>query len=130
MRAQSHVRLFALAVLVWGVFWVAGLPDYYQQYSHTTMAILSLALIPVIVFAGAKVLGRARAERRRMLGLWMAFYFTVPFAALDYWYCGVYLDQGWAFLGRYWYLTVYYVIPWFIFAPISYWLTRNPDASR
>jgi len=130
VRTRSHVRLFALAVLVWGAFWVAGLPDYYQQYSHTTLVIFSLALVPLIVFAAVKVLGRARMEKRRSLGLWLAFYFTVPFAALDYWYCGLYLGQGWAFLVRYWYLTVYYAIPWLIFVPISHWLTRHPDTSR
>jgi hypothetical protein len=125
VRARSHVRLFALAILVWGGFWLAGLPDYYQQYSYTTMAIFSLALIPAIAFAGAKVIGRARVERRRALGGWLGFYFTVPFAVLDYAYCGLYLGHGWAFLSRYWYLTVYYAIPWLVFVPIGYRLSRH-----
>mgnify|MGYP001490965872 CR=1 FL=1 len=41
----------------------------------------------------------------------------------SYFYCGLHLGLGWAFLGRYWYLTAFYVIPWLIFVPIAYRLT-------
>src|SRR4051812_4430007 len=125
MRTSGHLRLVALAVLVWAVFWIGGLPQYYQQYSFTTLLIFSVLLAPLIAFAGFKVIGRVRAERRAQLGLWLSFYFTVPFAILDYLYCGLFLGHGWEFLRRFWYLTVYYVIPWFIFVPIGLWLARS-----
>lgn len=119
MRTATHLRLLLFALIVWLAFWLAGLPEYYQQYSFTTMAIFSIALVPVIVFAAVKVLGRTRAERRKALGFGLAFYFTVPFALLDYLYCGLYLEHGLEFLRSFWYLTIYYFIPWLIFIPLA-----------
>ena len=117
-----------LAAAVWIAFWVAGLPDYYQQYSFSTMAAFSIALVPVIVFVGIKVISGARIERRQMFGFWLSLYFTAPFVLFDYLYCGLYLEHGWEFLSRFWYLTVYYVIPWLIFVPIGRSLAR-PQAA-
>ena len=130
MRTSGHLRLVALAVLVWAAFWVGGLPQYYQQYSFAALLIFSVLLVPLVAFAGLKVIGRVRAERRLQLGLWLSFYFTVPFAILDYLYCGLFLGHGWEFLRRFWYLTVYYVIPWLIFVPIGLWLARSRPGSR
>ena len=96
----------------WAAFWAAGLPSYYQQYSRTFMIWLdAIVLIPLsVVFL--LVLRRAPQTRRIGLSLWMAFYFTVPLAVYDWLYCGVFLGHGLGFLWRYWYLSVYYVIPW------------------
>ncbi len=129
MSRSAHLRLLALAALVWAGFWVAGLPDYYQQYSFAAQLALSLLLVPLVVVIGFRVIRRARAERRARLGLWLSVYFTLPFAMLDYLYCGLLLGHGWAFLGRYWYLTVYYVIPWLIFLPIGVRLARPRPAA-
>lgn len=130
MRTSGHLRLMALAVLVWAVFWIGGIPQYYQQYSFTTLLVFTVLLVPLTAFAGFKVIGRARVERRLQLGLWLSFYFTVPFAILDYLYCGLFLGHGWAFLRRFWYLTVYYVIPWLIFVPVGWWLGRSRPGAR
>jgi hypothetical protein len=124
MRSSAHVRLFLIAIAVWAGFWVAGLPDYYQQYSFTTMAVGSAVLAAVTVFAGFKVIGGKRVERRKAIAFWLSLYFTAPFAVLDYLYCGLYLGHGFGFLSRYWYLTVYYVLPWLIFIPIGHHLSR------
>src|SRR5512138_2814686 len=104
MRPSAHIRLSLIAIAVWAGFWVAGLPDYYQQYSFSTMVMFSVALVPIVVFAGLKVIGGKRVERRKILGVWLALYFTVPFALLDYLYCGLYLGHGLGFLSRFWYL--------------------------
>ena len=53
------------------------------------------------------------------IAMWMSFYFTVPFALLDWIYCGVYLGHGAAFLRLYWYLTAFYFIPWALWLPMS-----------
>ena len=56
--------------------------------------------------------------------LWLAFYFTVPLAIYDWLYCGTYLGHGVQFIYRYWYLTVYYAIPWILLPLIALLLNR------
>ena len=126
MRARSHTRLLVLATLVWFGFWLAGLPNYYRQYSTAVMIAFCVALVPAVAWLGVMVIGRRRAETRRAFAVWLAFYFTVPLVIYDYLYCGWYLGYGWRFPAEYWYLTVYYVIPWLVFVPIGAWLTRAP----
>ena len=124
MTMQSHIRIFLIATVVWTVFWVAGLPSYYQQYSNLLMIWFdSLVLIPIsaIVFF---VLKRLRPERGLTIALWLAFYFTVPLAIYDWLYCGTYLGHGVQFIYRYWYLTVYYAIPWILLPLIALLLNR------
>jgi hypothetical protein len=74
-----------------------------------------LVLLPISVVLYV-VLKRVPSGRRMSLALWIAFYFTVPLAVYDYLYCGLVLDRGIGFLWEFWYLTVYYVIPW-VLAP-------------
>jgi hypothetical protein len=109
-----HLRLFILATLTWAAFWILGLPSYYQQYSTWTMAGFSVAVLTVLVVLLPRVFRRIRVHRRMTAAWWMAFYFTVPLAGYDALYCGVHLGHGWAFLWRYWYLTIYYFIPWVV----------------
>jgi hypothetical protein len=119
VRAHSHLRLLALACGLWAAFWIAGLPDYYQQYPFAGMLAFSAALVPAIGLAAHRALRSVRPERRRARARWLAFYFTVPLLILDALYCGLHLGHGWAFLARYWYLTAFYVIPWIIFLPLA-----------
>ncbi len=121
MRKRHHIRLLALATLVWAGFLAIGLPKYYQQYSSGIMVgfdVVLLVPISVVLYA---VLGRVASRQRMPVALWIAFYFTVPLAAFDYVYCGIVLGHGIGFLWEFWYLTVYYVIPWLL-APAIAWL--------
>jgi hypothetical protein len=122
--AASHLKLLAMGVAVWAAFWVAGLPDYYQQYSFPVLAIGTAALVPPSAWIGWLAISRARPEHRLSKSLWLSFYFSAPFLALDALYCGWYLGHGTAFFGLFWYLTVFYVIPWIIWPPIGWWLSR------
>jgi hypothetical protein len=124
MRATAHKRLLRLAALVWLLFWIVGLPDYYQQYSFPAMAGFAVVLIAVIVALARGVICRANPTRRKALGSWLSFYFTVPLMLLDYIYCGLYLGHGWHFLMTYWYLTAFYIVPWLVFVPTAYLLSR------
>lgn len=119
MSATRHGRLLALALALWGAFWLAGLPDYYQQYSAVAMGIGSIGLSVAISLAALFILLRGQPETRLRRALWISFYFTVPLAVLDSFYCGIYLGHGAAFLGRYWYLSVFYVTPWMTFVPTA-----------
>jgi hypothetical protein len=125
MTLQGHVRLLLAATIAWVLFWVVGLPDYYQQYSTTFMVWFdTIALVPLSA-AFVYVLGRASRPGRIRLALWMAFYFTVPIAIYDWLYCGVLLGQGPGFVWRYWYLSVYYVIPWPLLPALASALNRR-----
>jgi len=117
-----------MATIAWAAFWVIGLPSYYQQYSRTFMVWFDTILLVGIVAFLFRVIHRVRSSRRMTVARWIAFYFTVPLAAYDWLYCGVYLGHGWAFLWRYWYLTVYYVIPWLMVPGVSALANSRSDA--
>jgi hypothetical protein len=48
MRIRSHLRLLVIVSVAWILFWIAGLPDYYQQYSTKFMVFFDLAILPPI----------------------------------------------------------------------------------
>ena len=64
--------------------------------------------------------------RRLAVASWLAFYITVPLLLYDALYCGVWLGHGLRFFVDFWYLSVYYVIPWLILPPTGLWLDRRP----
>ena len=124
MTIRGHSGVFLIATVVWAGFWLAGLPSYYQQYSDVQMIWFdSLVLIPIAVIVYL-VLRRLRPEKRLASALWLAFYFTVPLAVYDWLYCGLYLDHGVQFISSYWYLTVYYAIPWVLLPLVALLLNR------
>jgi hypothetical protein len=121
----SHLRLLLAAVGVWAAFWLAGLPDYYQQYSFTFLAVGTAALVPPSAWIGWRVIRATRPEHRAARGFWLALYFSVPFVLLDASYCGLYLGHGTAFFRQYWYLTIFYAVPWALYVPMGLWAARR-----
>lgn len=119
MRVKAHASLLAQAVGVWSAFWVLGLPNYYQQYSARALGVGCTVLSVAISLAALFVLSAARPATRMSRALWLAFYYTVPLAVCDTLYCGVYLGHGTAYLGQYWYLSVFYITPWLTFPPTA-----------
>jgi len=124
MRATRHATILVQAIVVWVLFWVAGLPRYYRQYSDAGLGVactvLSVAISLVVLF----FLLRCNPKSRREYAWWLSVYYTIPFAALDTLYVGIYLGRGWYYLVEYWYLTVFYVTPWFTFLPTVALLDR------
>lgn len=129
MSAKGHVRVFVIATLAWAGFWVLGLPSYYHQYSRATMIALSLALLPPIVAVSYALLKPLPPSRRLRRAAWFAFYFSVPLAAYDWLYCGVYLDYGVRFLLVFWYLTLFYFIPWVVLPATAIVLNGSDKAA-
>jgi hypothetical protein len=125
MPPRKHALLLLQAVSVWFGFWLIGLPSYYQQYSTVTMAIASIMLSVATSLAAIFVLRTGRDETRMQRAFWLSFYYTLPFALLDWLYCGWYLGFGHEALVKYWYLTVFYVTPWFTFIPTAALLNRR-----
>jgi hypothetical protein len=116
---KGHSRLFAVATALWIAFWVAGLPDYYQQYSTAAMISFEVVLLVGVLGLVRSILRKIPANRRRQVASWNAFYFTATLASYDWLYCGLYLGHGMAFLWRYWYVTTFYVIPWVVFPGVA-----------
>jgi hypothetical protein len=120
MTLLSHLKLFFIVSTAWFLFWIAGLPDYYQQYSTKVMIIFDLAILPpiwLVIYYSAK---NARPDRGLTVSLWWSFYISFPLLIFDLLYAGLYLGRGFGFLWRYWYLTVYYILPWLLF-PLTGW---------
>jgi len=114
MNKRHHIRLWILATAVWAGFLLGGLPDYYQQYSTGFMLGFVLLVLLPIALVLYFVLRRQAPRGRMTVALWIAFYFTVPLALYDWLYCGLRLGHGIAFVSEFWYLTVYYAIPWLL----------------
>ena len=114
MSRRAHFGVLVMAAAVWAGFLLAGWPSYYQQYSQSFMIWFdSLVLLPIGVIV-VIVLKRVHSARRLKIALWLSFHFTVPLAIYDWLYCGVYLGHGISFLVTFWYLSVYYLVPWFL----------------
>ena len=125
MRFQSHLRLMSIVSAAWILFWVAGLPDYYQQYSTKFMIFFDLAILPPIWFIVYRSIKRARSGTGFKISLWWSFYISFPLFIYDFLYCGIYLRHMTTFLWQYWYLTVYYVLPWIIFPPTGWLVDKS-----
>jgi hypothetical protein len=126
MKKRHHIRLLGLATVVWAAFLIGGLPDYYQQYSPVFMLVFDLLVLVPIAIVYWAVLVRLPPQRRMQVALWIAFYFTVPLAVYDFIYCGIVLGFGSGFVVDFWYLTVYYVIPWLL-GPTIVWTINRRD---
>ena len=129
MPVRTHVKLFFFMTAGWFLFWLIGLPDYYQQYSTRFMIIFDAVVLLPIVLAVYAVIKRSAKTEALLLSFWLAFYITVPLFLYDYLYCGYYLGHGFGFVRAYWYLTVYYVLPWLIF-PIIGWQVERARARQ
>lgn len=114
MSPKGHAQVLGVATAVWAVFWAVGLPSYYQQYSRATMIGVCAILIPPIIAIAYVLLRPLPAGWRLSRALWLSFYFTVPLAVYDWLYCGVYLGYGTRFLSVFWYLTLFYIVPWIL----------------
>ena len=66
-----------------------------------------------------------KPEYRAARGFWLALYFSLPFLLLDASYCGLYLGRGTGFFRQYWYLTIFYVVPWVLYLPMGLWAARR-----
>jgi hypothetical protein len=113
-----------LVTIAWILFWIAGLPDYYQQYSTKFMIIFDLVILVPIWLLVYYSIKNARQGREFILSLWWAFYISVPLFIYDLLYVAIYLEYGVSFLWTHWYLTVYYIIPWLIF-PVQGWFLKK-----
>lgn len=127
MGIGQHVHLFLMATTMWTMFFFAGLPTNYYQSWPIWGQLVGVVIIPAIALGWVAYL-RVRAMdagRAAATSIWMALYFTVPFAIYDWLYLGMHLGAGWSFLSTHWYLSVFYIIPWLLLPLIGFWAGRR-----
>lgn len=124
MSLRGHLKLLAAATLVWLGFWIAGLPDYYRQYSTRSLVVFEVLLLGPVAAAGWLALRDRRRATRTRRAVAIAFHFTVPLFLYDLAWCGFHLGHGLRFVATYWWLTTYYVVPWVLFPATAAWLDR------
>jgi hypothetical protein len=125
MKIRNHLKLLIIATFVWFIFLLAGMPDYYLQYSDQTMLLFVTILLIPISFIILIVFKPIKPERRLGIASWYALYFTVPLAIYDTLYCGLYLGYGFNFLWVFWFLSIYYIIPWILFPTLAIILNKK-----
>lgn len=64
MTTKQHISLFAQGIITWSVFWVLGLPNYYQQYSTTAIGIGCVFLSVVFSLIAILILQYGKPESR------------------------------------------------------------------
>lgn len=130
MSLKNHIRLLILVSIAWGLFWIAGLPEYYQQYSVTVMVLFDVIILPPICFLVFRSVKKSNPEKIFQNYFWWAFYISIPLFIYDFLYCGVYLGNKIQFLTKYWYITIYYILPWVIFLPMGWFLQQHERQSK
>jgi hypothetical protein len=123
MNLRKHLRLLVIVTAAWILFFIAGLPDYYQQYSMTAMLVFDIVVLLPLWYIGYQSIRKSR--NRNASSLWLSFYFVIPLFLYDYLYCGIYLGYGIEFILKFWYLTIYYILPWLIFPLTGWWLDHQ-----
>jgi hypothetical protein len=117
--------MLVIVSLAWLVFWIAGLPDYYRQYSIGFMILFDLAILLPIWFFVYEIVRRAKQGRGLIISFWKSFYISVPLFIYDLLYYGVHIGHGASFLWKYWYLRVYYILPWLLIPPMGWLVEKN-----
>lgn len=130
MKLRNHFRIFGIVTFAWTLFLLIGLPGYYQQYSFHFMLLFDILLLIPLSLLIYWILKNTPRNHRMRFSLWLAFYISIPLFLYDYFYCALYLGHGWSFLSGFWYLSVYYVIPWIVCPAISFWLNRHESQNH
>jgi hypothetical protein len=125
MNIRNHIKAFLFGTTVWIAFFILGLPNYFQQYSTTFMALFDIAVFPFLVAMVLLIMKWLKGKSSSNKSVLLAFYGTVPLFVYDYLYCGIYLQHGWEFLSTYWYLTIYYFIPWIVLPLMGIYLDKR-----
>lgn len=119
MKTRNHIRLLIIVTVAWILFWIGGLPNYYQQYSARFMLLFDLAILPPICFIVYRSIKKSKPGKELGASLWWAFYISIPLFIYDLLYVGIYKGHGIDFLWSHWYLTIYYILPWLFFPPMG-----------
>lgn len=129
MAFSKHLNLLLLTSLGWVLFVIIGLPSYYQAWSFKNLLYFCIVVYFLVGLAIYSMVKRYSGNRF-IYGLWVAFYITVPLICYDYLYITFVRIEPFDLLNRFWFLSVFYIIPWFQ-APLLYlYIETNKTRSR
>lgn len=94
------------------------------------MIVLDLLVLVPLWSIAMLLLRWLEGDSRYLNAILLAFYVTIPPFIYDFAYCGIYLGYGLGFITKFWYLSVYYVIPWIILPPNGIWLDKREQQRK
>ena len=121
MTFKKHIQLFGYSFFTWFVFYLIGLPEYYQQWP-TWAKLIILPLITALYFPVTRyTLVKYWTDGRHLANsCWLALYLTLPLFIFDYLLLALYKEIGIQFVIPYWYLTFFYFSFWVQFPYIGW----------
>ena len=131
MNRKTHFKLVLIVISAWLAYYLIGLPsNYYQEWSTADQILLSLvsafAVLPFIAFATMTLIGHDYVK----IGVWLAFYASVPLAIIDYIIAGIIQKNGIHVFISHWYITIGYFYVWIILPLFGYLLVRLKQQLR
>ena len=130
MNTKKHFQLLAYSFITWLIFYIIGLPDYYQQWYFwakiATCVFVTLIYFPVTQYT----LNKYWTDDKHLVNsCWLALYLTLPLFVYDYLLLAVYKGLGIGFVIPYWYLTFFYFSFWIQFPFVGWWMQRTKTQS-
>jgi hypothetical protein len=115
VRLRDHLTIAAVAVFLWIGFYLLGMPfDYFRKFTLSEQFIISvLTFFGILPFVTA-VMVILMNRNYGTTGIWVAFYFSMLPASLDFIVCGVIQGEGFGTFTSHWYLTIAYFYVWII----------------
>ncbi len=124
---NKHIRMFSISTIIYVLFILRGLSTNHflglplDFYFFETFEII-IFLIPAGIFILKLVSSKENYVKD---AAWLAFYTTILFVVYDFIFLGIFKGFGFAYLGKWWFLTIFYVILWFEFPIVGYLMKKN-----
>ncbi len=129
MDVARHLQLLIYSFITWLLFYLIGLPEYYQQWPLWAKLVI-LPVVTTLYFPVTRYTLKKywRNGRHIINSCWLAFYLTLPLFIYDYLLLAVYKGLGIGFVVPYWYLTFFYFSFWVQFPYIA-WKMQQHEVS-
>ncbi len=127
IEIKYQILLFSLSTTLWIFFLLGSLStEYFQTWPALQTLIIvdiipAILLIPLSYYLLQSVIGHHYIRA----SLFAAFYASIPLVIYDVIYIAFHLKKGLFFFFDYWYLTIFYFIPWIIIPIIAYKIKRK-----
>ncbi len=126
MTLKKHISLFTYAFVTWAIFYIIGLPDYYQSWMFETKIIICILVTGLYFPVTSQSLKKFWNNGHHFKNsFWLALYLTLPLFIFDYLLLGIYKGLGIKFVFPYWYLTFFYFSFWVQFPLIGYRMSKK-----
>jgi len=128
MTLKKHLQLLIYSFITWPVFYLIGLPDYYQSWSLWSKFVICIAVtlmyFPITSYSLKKYWTNGKHQTN---ALWLALYLTLPLFIYDYLLLAVYKGLGISFVVPYWYLTFFYFSFWLQFPLVARYILSQEE---